>query len=235
MRDLSGGALPDQAGEMFDVGLSDAASDEGQPPPERCDVLVDEACGEYRGLRYKCALVQGQGRCVVDVEAVAEGEVCASPGQCAQGLQCVVWSDERGARCARPCAKDAMTAQCGAGQQCQGQLGELNDVGLCDDAPMSCGLVAQDCPAGQSCVLRRQASSGMLSPRCGRAGTLMSGQACGGELGLCAKGLICVSQEGAAATCVQACDQAASAGQQGSCPAPSMCQGRAASGVYFCR
>lgn len=233
-RDLGERGERDQAGDMPDVGISDATPDEGQPPPTSCDVLVG-GCGEHRGQRYKCALVQGQGRCVMDLEAVLEGEACSSPGQCADGLQCVVWSDERGGRCARPCAKDAMTAPCAAGQQCQGQLGAMSDVGLCDDVPMICDLVAQDCPQGQSCVLRRQASSGMLSPRCGLAGELMARQACGSGLGLCAGGLICISQEGAAARCALVCEQAASAGAQGSCPAPSMCQGQAASGVYFCR
>ncbi len=130
------------------------------------------------------------------------GMACQGPGGCVKGAICVNLGG--GGQCYEACNATGGTCS-DMNQRCGGLMngmGQPLPYGICQDRPMSCNPADDMCPMGQSCALTSQTEVGCLTE-----GTNGTGQPCGGAMGGCMRGHICVDT-GGGATCQVACDMA---------------------------
>lgn len=158
------------------------------------------------------------------------GEACTLPNGCERGALCLSFAAE-GFRCHRMCPEGSI-GFCGGAATCSGTLGDPC-VQVCRALPARCDIYAQDCadPA-LACSLAENFETGERYTGCRVPGTNVEGAACGGGMGACAEGLVCVSLAGAN-TCHRVCRED---GGFPMCTAPETCVGRTGGwGVTFCR
>lgn len=136
------------------------------------------------------------------VGAVRDGEPCAGPGDCAEGLDC---SAATGGTCRRYCCDLNATGGCPSAQFCRVELRDARDqptgVALCD-ACDGCDLLGDDCPAMQACYPLAAASAACNA--CLPVGAREPGASCDFS-NQCASGAACVAIAGAR-SCVQLCE-----------------------------
>jgi hypothetical protein len=141
---------------------------------------------------------------------LGEGQACPATADqfaCAVGLLCTDFGG--GATCARLCPKDTV-GLCPSGQACTGVIAGESCVQICRPFPAPCDALAQDCPdAADTCAPATHPETGAAYTGCRPAGPRSRGQTCGGNLGACGHGLVCLSTA-RTATCREICDPAGS-------------------------
>ncbi len=202
----------DEDGDRYGQGEDcvDSDCDDGDPhihpgAPERCDGGDDDCdgtadaceCAPYLG---SASCPEGQhcaasgpdllGTCVAlpGSPMAREGEDC-SAAACEPGTHCVQWP--AGQVCTHTC-EPYTGAGCAAPLECLSYLARNEDVGLCQEPPPACDIYdVQSCAEGQACrpLFRR---NGDVDTRCQPAGSQPLGEPCGGALGLCLAGAVCV-------------------------------------------
>lgn len=197
-----------------------------------CD-LFSQNCADQEGQRHKCIIgIDGSTTCTESGTEKAYEEPCEWIDECKSGLACINWGDARGSRCERICVPNMEPSTCGAGEVCQGGISSTDIYRLCLPEPTSCNIITQDCQNGLSCVLRNHPVTGNPATLCGQAGPQAEAQPCGGDLGNCQVGLMCVRlTPEAAPQCVRACNAQTSE----SCRGETTCTGDTAAGVSYCR
>lgn len=213
--------------------------------PERCNGTDDDCDGTPDGC--ECAPYLGSASCPLDEHCTAtgpdllgacvplpgspmarEGEDC-SAAACEPATHCVSWPE--GERCTRTC-EPYTGAGCEAPQECLSHLARNADVGLCQPPPPACDIYdLTSCAAGLSCrpLFRR---NGYVDTRCQPAGSQDLGEVCGGNLGLCQAGAVCVRvPEAEGPACFQVCADDADCRTEG-----QTCTGRTYGlEIRFCR
>lgn len=236
----------DAPGELADAPLGDGEvpiADTGVVPgPDAPDAprvsmpcMATGTCDPFEVA--SCALGEG---CLLGMTGTAcmplastlalAGEVCTRTDGCEPGTACLSFAAE-GFRCHRMCPEGSI-GFCGAGATCSGTLGDAC-VRVCRPLPTPCDIYAQDCadPA-LACSLAENIETGERYTGCRTPGASLEGAACGGGMGACAEGLVCVNLDGAS-TCHRVCREDGSAP---TCAAPEACTGRTGGwGVTFCR
>ncbi len=227
---VDGGDLDAAAG---DGGASpDASADAGRTSMPCtamgvCDPFDPSACPSGQ----KCRVTAMGTACADLTESppLGAGAECALDTDCAPTLWCVSFGTTF--ECTPMCPNGSIGA-CGPDSACIGTVGMEECVRACRPIPARCDIYAQDCAAsGDMCTLATNPESGENYTGCRPNGTLALGEACGGDLGRCARGLICI-REGMASTCRAVC------GPDGAPPtcATGACTGLARSwGVPYCR
>lgn len=158
------------------------------------------------------------------------GEACTRADGCEPGALCLNFAGE-GFTCHAICA-DGSIGSCGAGAACTGSLGDTC-VRVCRPLAPRCDIYAQDCVDPLlSCTLVTNGETGERYTGCRPPGVLTAGAMCGGDLGTCVEGLICVREMGVS-TCRGVCNPEAGGP---SCTGPETCSGTTTSwGVRYCR
>jgi len=226
--------LGDDAGPIGDDagGPTDAAVDSGPvsmpcTATGACDPFDPSACPSGEKCRVTASGTECQA--LTMTPPLVEGDVCAQELECGPTLWCVSFDGEF--RCTPMCANGSI-GECGADAACTGTVGIESCVRACRDLPARCNIYTQDCgDASMMCAFTTNPESGENYTGCRPAGTLNLGEACGGSLGRCVGGLVCIRQDGET-TCRQVC------GPDGSEPtcASGACTGLARSwGVPYCR
>lgn len=158
------------------------------------------------------------------------GEPCTRSDGCEPGALCLNFASE-GFTCHAICA-DGSIGSCGPGAACTGSLGDTC-VKVCRPLAPRCDIYAQDCADPLlSCTLVTNGETGERYTGCRPPGVLTAGAMCGGDLGTCVEGLICVREMGIS-TCRGVCNPEAGGP---SCTGPETCSGTTTSwGVRYCR
>ncbi len=123
---------------------------------------------------------------------------------------------------------------CTTGFVCTGSItGGDPCIQVCRPLPEPCDIYTQDCADPlDACTFASNAETGERYTGCRPAGTRTDGQPCGGGMGSCARGLVCITESGTS-TCHYACDPAV---MPTTCPTMQACTGTARSwGVGYCR
>jgi len=156
------------------------------------------------------------------------GDTCLRDQDCGPTLWCVSFGADF--LCRSMCAAGSIGA-CGPDAACSGAIGMEMCVRVCREIPPRCNIFTQDCAdPGDMCTLTTNPETRENYTGCRPEGTLTVDQACGGSLGTCVGGLICI-REGSASTCRQVC------GPGGMAPicTTGMCTGLSRSwGVPYC-
>ena len=197
-------------GPMPDTGSTDAAlPDAGpsaEPFPASCD-LVAQDCPTRQAGPTACVLPSGDGlpRCTLLSDTRQDGEACDAHNECDAGMVCKRSAGEEQPHCRHVCDA-AELESCPANLWCSGTLPGQAELGTCEPAASPCDLLQQDCPSGADCVVRTHPTTGERGAFCGRAGLITTGKPCGGDLGLCEAGTICVRpRAGEDASCQRVC------------------------------
>ena len=177
----------------------------GTPEPTDCNPVTQAGCetgnictvGDQAGNLY----------CVAPGDIPAFGDCAADPSGCSTGL-CLGTATE--AICMPFCNT---SADCPDGRLCNVGL-QGTDFVFCGDAPVSCDVLAQDCPNNQGCYIASQAGDTQCASHNGKA----TGAACQ-YLNDCAPGNLCLGS--GTGTCTKLCDTAAT---PGTCAAGQTCQ-----------
>jgi hypothetical protein len=181
------------------------------PTPTTC-VPYNDMCM----MDQHCELVgNGQLGCVPNgMQAI--GQPCGGMnGVCQRGGICVNFGD--GAKCFIPCDHTNSASCQNMADSCSGEIGSGMmgfGFGVCRGGcnPLNMGT---DCMAGQNCEF------GGSGGQCQAEGPNMVGQPCGGMMGLCQRGGICLDF-GMGGMCFSPCDPMA---MQSTCAMGTMCQG----------
>ena len=198
-------------GPLPDAGLDDAAlADAGpveEPFPSTCDLLAQD-CPTRQAGPTACvpgASADDSPRCALLDDTRGDGEPCEVHIDCAAGLVCKRSAGEAEPHCRIACDASELES-CPQDQWCSGALPGHEALGTCEPAATPCDLLQQDCPSGADCVVRPHPESGERGAFCGRAGLIEAGAPCGGSLGLCVAGTICVRpRAGEEASCQRVC------------------------------
>ncbi|MEQ9076427.1 MAG: hypothetical protein RLP09_21405 [Sandaracinaceae bacterium] len=227
---MDGGAMD---GSMADGGVTDGGVDAGPvsmpcTPTGSCDPFDPSSCPSGQ----KCA-VSDMGTVCEDLTAdpaLVAGEACTRDSQCGPGTWCVNFGS--GFECAPMCAAGSI-GDCGADGACIGRVGMEACVQVCRPIAARCDIYAQDCAdAAEACTLASHPETGERYTGCRPEGTQTVGQPCGGSMGTCAGGLICIREAGAS-TCREVCRDP---GPPSCTQAGETCSGTARSwGVTYCR
>lgn len=157
------------------------------------------------------------------------GEACTRSDGCEPGALCLDFGG--GFVCHRMCP-DGSIGFCGAGSTCSGTLGDAC-VRVCRPLATRCDIYAQDCADPMlACTLVTNGETGERFTGCRPAGTLTRGEMCGGSLGTCEGGLVCVRESGVS-SCRAVCNPEAGGP---ACTLPETCSGTTTGwGVRYCR
>ncbi len=226
------GGGPSDAGDV-DAGDVDAGAVDGGPVSMPCMAMGD--CDPFDPSAcmagQKCQ-VTATGTACVDLTMdppLGRGATCGVDTECGPGLWCLSFGD--GFECMPMCPNGSIGA-CGADAACIGTVGMEACVRVCRAIPPRCDIYAQDCAdPGDMCTFATNPESRENYTGCRPNGTLTLGEACGGDLGTCSRGLVCI-REGMETSCRQVC------GPDGAAPtcASGECTGLARSwGVPYCR
>lgn len=125
----------------------------------------------------------------------AIGAPCANAGDCPPTSACLDFGG--GLRCERLCPRGSVGA-CGPAGTCSGTIGDAC-VQVCRPKPPRCDIYVQDCadPA-LACTLVTDAETSEPYTGCRSPGPRAVGETCGGADGACARGAICVREDGVA-------------------------------------
>jgi hypothetical protein len=191
-----------------------------------CDPFDPASCPAMQS----CRLGPMGTECLPLAATVARvGEPCTRSDGCEAGATCLDFG--AGFFCQRQCPAGSI-GFCGEGQACTGSLGDAC-VRVCRPLALRCDIYAQDCddPA-LACTLVTNGETGERYTGCRTPGTLGAGVECGGMLGTCARGLVCVREAGVS-TCHAVCN---TGGGGPDCAAPETCSGTTSGwGVRYCR
>lgn len=191
-----------------------------------CDPFDPTSCPAMQS----CRLGAMGTECLPLAATVARtGEACTRSDGCEPGATCLDFG--AGFFCMRQCPEGSI-GFCGAGQACTGNLGDAC-VRVCRPLATPCDIYAQDCADPMlACTLVTNGETGERYTGCRAPGTLTAGMECGGMLGTCARGLICVREMG-----VSTCHSVCNTGMGGpDCAAPETCSGTTTGwGVRYCR
>lgn len=182
------------------------------PNPPAC-VPWDDMCEATNYCEYTGGA--NDFGCIPEGTAVAGG-ACSPQNPCMKGSMCLNLG--QGGTCMTPCNPTG-GAGCGQDEVCfgiQDQNGQALPFGFCDDAPTTCTVLSDNCPAGEYCQAYQDGNF------CSTEGTAQVGQPCSGA-NLCMRGAVCDGQN-----CRQVCDPAAS---PSTCPNAGMCQNAGEFGV----
>lgn len=206
---LDDAAPSDDGATSVDATVTDAASDLGPVSMPctavgACDPFVVDSCGA--GFSCRPNPSTGMTECLaIAVDAKVEGAVCTYGGDCQPGLLCLNFGD--GFTCNRMCPRGSL-GFCAGEARCFGTIGDTC-VQVCRPRPAPCDIYAQDCPrVGDACSLATDPETREPYTGCRVAGTAVHGEPCGGTVGACAGGLICIRESvdgGYASTCKQVC------------------------------
>lgn len=214
-----GGAQPDAARVSMPCTAAGA-----------CDPFRADGCGT--GMACRAGAAGAPTACTATAATLrAVGEACTAGSQCVGGSACLDFGD--GQRCHALCPMGSI-GHCGATAVCTGTItGGDACIQVCRALPPRCDIYAQDCSdPTQACTFATNAETGERYTGCRPAGTRTDGQPCGGEAGSCARGLVCITEDGAS-SCHHACDPTLT---PTSCPASQACTGTARSwGVGYCQ
>jgi hypothetical protein len=191
-----------------------------------CDPFIAGICPVGEG----CLVGASGTACTMLTSTVAAvGAACTASNGCEPGSTCLDYGD--GLRCHRMCPEGSI-GFCGTGATCSGTFGDAC-VRVCRPLPTRCDIYAQDCAdAALACVLVENLETGERYTGCRAPGTLAEGALCGGGMGACAEGLVCVTLSSVSA-CRRVCRED---GTAPTCTAPETCTGRTGGwGVTFCR
>lgn len=195
-----------------------------------CDPFDAAACGADMACR--AGAMGAPTACAPTAAMVrAVGEACTVGNQCAGGSACLDFGD--GLRCQQLCPMGSIGA-CGPSAACNGTItGADPCIQVCRPLPERCDLYAQDCvDPTEACTLAVHPETEERYTGCRTAGTRTDGQPCGGGMGTCARGLVCITEMGVA-SCHYACDPAVT---PTTCPSMQACTGTARSwGIGYCR
>lgn len=227
------GGPGDDGGAGGDAGDVDGGAVDGGPVSMPCMATGD--CDPFDTgscpSGQKCQ-VTDTGTACVDLSAdppFARGDACARDTECGPGLWCLSFGG--GFECMAMCPNGSIGA-CGVNQACIGTVGMEACVRACRPIPERCDIYAQDClDSADMCTFATNPETRENYTGCRPNGTLSIGEACGGDLGTCSRGLVCI-REGMATTCHQVC------GPDGAAPTcdTGECTGLARSwGVPYCR
>ncbi len=208
--DLDAGPVSDasasfDAGLPFDGGTSfacDPVRGDGCPAPLRCRLIEVPRCAELP-------------------DAPAGFLSPCTPGACDEGLVCIRATETATVgRCAQICEHDsgAGCERIAGDWECRARL-EALPWGLCTELPPLCNPYNQrPCPVEEACqpFLRR---TGSRELRCQPAGPRQGGEACGSQLGNCARGWVCIADPTGGAVCRKPCEL------NQDCPRPEQCTG----------
>lgn len=155
-----------------------------------------------------CSLVSQNGDTSCEMSGTAmAGQSCGPQMNCADGLICV--NVGQGGVCWEAC--DQANPCTNANATCLGLQGI--DWGLCEEV-MACVPYDDQCPANEYCAI----ADAMGNTACAPEGPNALGAECGGAMGGCMKGGICVATAmGQPATCREPCDPANDQCSQGAC------------------
>ncbi len=208
----------------------DAPSTGPCTPAGECDPFSPTSCTDGKVCRPDTS--GGPTSCVAaGTTLIAAGEACAAGDQCAAGTACVDFGD--GLHCERLCARGS-TGACGAGYACIGTVTGYDPcIQVCRPLPRECDALANDCAApDETCAFATNPETGAHYTGCRAAGTQADGQPCGGDAGGCARGLVCVTEDGASA-CHHPCDASVT---PTTCPASQLCNGTLTGFTFgYCR
>lgn len=238
--DVDGGSTSDDAGPPSDDGggvdagpPGDAGDVDGGPVSMPC--MATGACDPFDPMGcpagQKCRVLDTGTECqdLTMTPPLGVGATCTSELDCGPGLWCVNFA---GAFECTPMCPAGSIGACGADAACIGTVGAEACVRACRPIPSRCDIYAQDCAdGGDMCTLTTNPETGENYTGCRMNGTLGLDEDCGGDLGRCERGLICI-REGMATTCRQVC------GPDGAAPTcgAGECTGLARSwGVPYCR
>ncbi|MCB9592026.1 MAG: hypothetical protein H6719_04780 [Sandaracinaceae bacterium] len=225
------------AGALADAGPSDAALPDAGPGdagPISMPCMATGTCDPFDVAScpagQKCRVLPTGAECQ-DLRMdppLTEGASCASELDCGPALWCVNFDGSF--VCTAMCPAGSIGA-CGPDGACIGTVGAETCVRACRPVPARCDIYTQDCAdAGDMCTLANDPETGEPYTGCRPNGTVGLDEPCGGSLGRCARGLICI-REGADTTCRQVC------GPAGGAPtcAAGACTGLARTwGVPYC-
>jgi hypothetical protein len=176
----------DQSGTSCFPGVCDVVTQNCAATTDKCSYLGQADGGGIRG----CA----------PTGAVAEGQPCTMPDNCAKGMICV--GPQGSATCQKFCYR---TTDCTGTGQC---IGAVQIPGT-PELPATCvtlttcdPLSQSSCPSGQGCYLTQ------TGPSCLGAGTVALNGTCGQATGNCTPGNLClVTMQGATSgTCKPFCN-----------------------------
>lgn len=135
-----------------------------------------------------------------------EGGSCSAIADCEAGTFCLDFGD--GFLCQRLC-RQGSTGSCGPDSACNGTIsGGDSCINVCRPLPERCNIYTQDCAdPSDTCTLATNPETSEQYTGCRPAGSRMHGETCGGSVGSCGHGMICVRPTGAAtATCHWVCN-----------------------------
>lgn len=195
-------AVPPEAGGARDAGVSADAAEKatiGSPLCKRAaaDCKPDDAyaasCANDAGEPLSCRVSRtlGDGPFCSSSGKGQDGDLCASPSECAAGFDCIDASNgER--RCRHYCCESPCTAVGAANAKMYCGIGTAMGTKIPVCMPVKpCTLMAQGaCPAGETCGVVRD--DGTTS--CIQTGPQRAGEACDREN--CAAGLTCIGASG---------------------------------------
>ena len=230
--DDTGAAAEDDAAAM-------GATDTGPDAPRvsmpctaagACDPFVADSCGA--GMACRGGAMGAPAACASTAAMVRGiGEACTVGNQCIGGSACLDFGD--GLRCQQLCPMGSI-GSCGSGFACNGTItGGDACIQVCRPLPEVCDIYTQDCvDPTEACTFATNPETGERYTGCRTAGTRTDGQPCGGGMGSCARGLVCITEMGVA-SCHFACDPDTT---PTTCPAMQACTGTARSwGVGYCQ
>ena len=224
---------PPDGGPGDDSGPApDGGGVDGGPVSMPC--MAAGACDPFDGSSCpsgeKCSVTSMGAACVTLTmdPPLAAGAPCAVDADCGPLLWCVSFGEFV---CTPMCANGSI-GQCGDGLACIGTVGEETCARVCRPIPARCNIYTQDCgDPGLMCTFTTNPESGENYTGCRDNGTLGRDEPCGGDLGRCERGFVCIRQDGAT-TCRQVC------GIEGGEPTceTGLCTGLARTwGVPYCR
>ena len=226
-------AGPDAAAPL-DASPVDAADVDGGPVSMpctamgSCDPFVPTSCPSGQ----KCAVTDTGTECraLTMTPPLGSNAACVRDEDCGPTLWCVSF-DAAGFTC-RPMCPAGSVGFCGPDAACTGSVGTETCVRACRELPARCNIYTQDCAdAADMCTLTTHPETLENYTGCRLNGTLTVDMACGGSLGRCERGLICIREAGVS-TCRQVCGPA---GGPPACAAGA-CTGLSRSwGVPYCR
>jgi hypothetical protein len=148
-------------------------------------------------------------------------EMCTGPDQCPPGYMCISFGGSM-FNCRRMCPEGSI-GFCGGELRCIGVIGD-ECVRVCRERSEPCDIYTQDCadPA-EACTFVTDGETGMPYTGCRTEGTLGPGEACGGGMGGCSRGLVCIRTGDTTTACRQVCRPMGTP----ACAAGQMCTGLA--------
>jgi hypothetical protein len=163
-----------------------------------CDPFVATSCG----ARVCAVGPDGNTMCIAgSASPKGLGAACASPGECAGGLDCVSLGADTTLTCQRMCPRGSL-GFCGGDYRCTDFI--VGCIQYCRLRDVPCDIYAQNCAdARTACALSLDTETGERYTGCRPAGPGARGERCD-QGGACGKGLLCVRESGVS-TCRQIC------------------------------